>query len=690
MWIGASWVRTLGFVFAFAVGQVSEAETLVELGSVWRYLDNGSNQGSVWRHLTFDDSGWDSGPAKLGYGDSDVVTEVSYGLLPFLKHMTTYFRHSFIVADPDAYTGLLISLQRDDGAVIYLNGVEVGRSNMPPLGIDFLTPAAGNVSGSDEDFLNTILISPEALQSGNNVLAVEVHQSSPFSSDLGFNLSLEAQTDLNLARGPFLQKLTPNSVTIRWRTEGFSRGRVQFGDSPSALTTVVDEASFKTEHEVFLTGLEPDTLYYYSIGRPGETLTGGDLDTYFITAPESGSETPFRVWVIGDAGTQSPSQEMVRDAYLNYSAGTHTDLWLMLGDNAYSSGTDTQYQGAVFDMYPSLLRTSPTWPTRGNHEEDSAYLDIFSLPEFGEAGGAPSGTEQYYSFDYGNCHFVCMSSYEYVNAIVGSAMWNWLIEDLAQHDQEWLIAYWHHPPYSKGSHDSDTSWKQVQMRTVYNPLLEAAGADLILGGHSHGYERSFLVREHYGLSFLLTPNMIVDSGKGRAGEGGIYRKRRGPLNGTVYAVVGSSGQISSSGSLDHPIMTENYVSLGSLVLDFDGTRLDAKMLAETGQILDEFTIEHIEEIPFRRGDINQDDVINLADAINLLNFLFLPGLFDTNCRDSLDTNDDGSISIADPIALLEVLFSGTGPLLPTPFESCGEDPTNDDSLGCDSFSGCQP
>ena len=106
----------------------------------------------------------------------------------------------------------------------------------------------------------------------------------------------------------------------------------------------------------------------------------------------------------------------MRDAYKTFTGTRGTDIWLMLGDNAYPDGTDEQFQDAVFDMYPKLLRRVPLWPTLGNHDghtADSAtqsgpYYDIFTLPADAEAGGLRSGTEAYYSFDYANIHFISL------------------------------------------------------------------------------------------------------------------------------------------------------------------------------------------------------------------------------------------------------------------------------------------
>jgi hypothetical protein len=370
--------------------------------------------------------------------------------------------------------------------------------------------------------------------------------------------------------------------------------------APGNLTNSVDDADVLTEHEVKLTGLAADTIYYYSVGSTSGVLAGDDPEHFFLTSPPVGTAKPTRLWVLGDSGTADANAQSVANAYENFTGTIHTDLWLMLGDNAYNDGTDSQYQGAVFDMYPVMLRKSVLWPTLGNHDghtADSAtqtgpYYDIFSLPTNGEAGGLASGTEAYYSFDYGNIHFICLDSHE-TDRSPGGAMMSWLTQDLAATSQEWIIAFWHHPPYSKGSHDSDTEVPLRQMRQNALPILEAYGVDLVLSGHSHSYERSYLIDSHYGISTTLAPNMQIDTGDGRTDGHGAYKavfNEADPYRGAVYITAGSSGK-TSDGTLDHPVMVHaSLKQLGSLVLDIDGNRLDAKFVRENGAIDDYFTI----------------------------------------------------------------------------------------------------
>ena len=329
-------------------------------------------------------------------------------------------------------------------------------------------------------------------------------------------------------------------------------------------------------------------------------MLAGDDSYSFVTAPVSGAVAPTRIWVVGDSGTANDDARAVRDAYKTFTGTRGTDIWLMLGDNAYPDGTDEQFQDAVFDMYPKLLRRVPLWPTLGNHDghtADSAtqsgpYYDIFTLPADAEAGGLRSGTEAYYSFDYANIHFISLESYETDRSTSG-AMMTWLESDLAATNKEWIIAFWHHPPYSKGSHDSDTESSLIEMRENALPILESYGVDIVLSGHSHSYERSFLLDGHYGKSNTFTAAMKLDAGDGREDGDGAYKPVTVEFpqhEGAVYAVAGSSGKVITSGSLNHPAMFISLESLGSMVLDVYGNRLDAAFLDNGLNIRDHFSI----------------------------------------------------------------------------------------------------
>jgi hypothetical protein len=163
---------------------------LAEAQAVWRYHDTGETPGPGWREADFDDSAWDSGPAPLGYGDDHQVTEVSYGGDSGDKHPTTWFRRTFQVDDPDAFDDLRLELLYDDGAAVYLNGVEVLRAGLPGGDLTPNTYATRTASGSGETDYSSFTVVPDALVAGENVLAVEVHQAASDSSDLGMDLAV--------------------------------------------------------------------------------------------------------------------------------------------------------------------------------------------------------------------------------------------------------------------------------------------------------------------------------------------------------------------------------------------------------------------------------------------------------------------------------------------------------------------
>ncbi|MBK8101097.1 MAG: metallophosphoesterase family protein [Planctomycetes bacterium] len=583
---------------------VAATTVLVPRGSTWRYRDNGLDPGPTWTDVGFADSTWSSGPAQLGYGDGDERTVVGFGGNVAQRHIRTWFRHGFAVADPAAFASLSLRLLRDDGARVWLNGVLVATSNVPAGELTPDTAASGPVSGGEERAFVPLVIEREFLQAGANVLAVELRQSSPLDSDLGFDLELTASTAGSaVVRGPWLQSVSATSAILRWRTDVATPTAVWLGTAGGPLQTAWSDPTPTTEHIATLTGLSPATRYAYAIGEPDAVLAGADAMHALTTSPPVGTSAPLRAWVLGDSGSAGLGAWLVRDAYAQHAAARPADLMLMLGDNAYDIGTDLEYQAAVFDMYPTFLRDTVLWPTLGNHDavsarsatQSGAYYDMFSLPRAGEAGGLPSGTEAYYSFDRGHVHFVCLDSQDSSRAATGP-MLNWLRADLASTSARWLVAFCHHPAYSKGSHDTDnpldSGGRSRDMREQALPILEAAGVDLVLTGHSHSYERSFLLDGHYDVSTTLTPAMLLDRGSGDPATDGAYAKPTAglaPHEGAVHVVAGSSSLL-GGGPLGHRAMYIGMHMLGSLVLDIDGDRLDGAFVTVFGTVADRFTL----------------------------------------------------------------------------------------------------
>jgi hypothetical protein len=397
-----------------------------------------------------------------------------------------------------------------------------------------------------------------------------------------------------VTRGPYLQLGREDGVTIRWRTKVASDSVVRYGNTAGTLDRTASVSGSRTEHKVTLKGLSPETKYYYSVGRSSGTFEGGGPQYYFKTHPPVGSPKPFKIWVIGDSGHPASNNGYSEKMYEGFRRryGGEVGVWLMLGDNAYEDGTDSQFQRAVFDVFPPHLRNTILWSTRGNHERSSSvYYGIFDHPTNGEAGGVASGTEAYYSFDYGNVHFVCLDSQGSDRSASG-AQARWLRRDLEDTDQQWIVAFFHHPPYTKGTHDSDTEAQIIEMRENFNPILEENGVDLVLGGHSHGYERSYLIDGHYGHSSSFSRSKHIRDASSP------FAKDFGPHDGAVYVVEGSSSHAESSKLPDHPAHQVNQkdrsrsgsLNVGSLLITANGDRLVVERVLDTGSVADRFVI----------------------------------------------------------------------------------------------------
>jgi len=233
----------------------------------------------------------------------------------------------------------------------------------------------------------------------------------------------------------------------------------------------------------------------------------------------------------------------------------------------------------------------------GNHEGKTSngmlgvgpYYDAYKCPKRGEAGGLPSATEAFYSFNYANIHFICLNSHD-LDRGPTALMARWLRADLEKTKSDWIVAYWHHPPYTKGSHDSDKEEALVEMRELIMPILEAGGADLALTGHSHIYERSMLIDGAYQTP-TIADRVILDDGDGDPKGDGAYRKSKGlhAHQGMVQVVTGNGGaKVSRLGT--SPVMKRVLLEYGSVILEVNDDTLTGAMVNRGGVKTDFFSI----------------------------------------------------------------------------------------------------
>ena len=195
-----------------------------------------------------------------------------------------------------------------------------------------------------------------------------------------FGFTLLGQT---IDRGPYLQKGTSTSVIVRWRTDTNTSSVLEYSTDTS-YNLSLSETTPKTDHELEITGLSPDTKYFYRIGTNGSLLSGS-ADLYFKTHPTIGTSGAYRFWLLGctyNGGINNGNAVNVRDEYYAYPGSADTDGILFLGDNAGSQGLDLDYQYRVFDMYDSKLKNTIAWSCVGNHDGFSSFADSQTGPYY--------------------------------------------------------------------------------------------------------------------------------------------------------------------------------------------------------------------------------------------------------------------------------------------------------------------
>ena len=371
---------------------------------------------------------------------------------------------------------------------------------------------------------------------------------------------------------PYLGATTHNDVVISWVTDGPAQSEVRYSLDQSYANVVTATASIhdgKHWHSATISNLTAGTTYYYKVLSGGQDLTAWPRIT-FTTAPES-TASRFTFAVLGDSRPE--------DDDLPPSAGARAvaaqlrehpfDFALHAGDIVYSggicSGQDSsweQYIRAYFDLYRESVGHVSFFPSVGNHEVTGGicgyrgYTDIYHLP-----ANAPAGDEEeYYSFDWGNAHFVALDSNQ--SCSPGSAQYSWLVNDLANSTQPWKFVFFHHPVYSSGSYGGSLS-----LRSDWVPLFETHGVNIVFNGHDHHYERTCPILE----DACSTPR-----------QGGVVYYVTGGAGAPLYR-VGSDWFTAYSGSLHHFLLVEvSGCQLRVDAIDADGNVFDRYKIDRCG------------------------------------------------------------------------------------------------------------
>jgi hypothetical protein len=363
-----------------------------------------------------------------------------------------------------------------------------------------------------------------------------------------------AHAQPSLVVRPYLQSVDTDTAIIGLRLDRECPVTVHFGSEGGALEQAATSPN-GVHHFVTLEGMKAGQRYAYRVEACGQdTLAGGS----FQAAPPP-TERQVTFGVNGDFGTGGARQKEVAAVMTQRMP----DFWLGVGDIAYTDGTDEEFVSKLFAPMSGLLANSPFFPVLGNHEyktqDAQPYLNNLELPR-----DNPAATERYYAFDWGPVHVVGLDS----QCAAGHASTCTLAEQRAFLEQSlgsstapWKIVMLHHPPYSSGSHGSNS---KVQ---GFIPTLEAGGVDLVLTGHDHNYERSH----------PLKGGQVVPEG-----TPGAVR----------YLVVGAGGATLRQfpGSAPAWSAYRNNTDYGYLEVEIDGGTLQGRFINTQGQVVDQFTL----------------------------------------------------------------------------------------------------
>lgn len=322
----------------------------------------------------------------------------------------------------------------------------------------------------------------------NTLYGETFNEGNPGKGEYGVRLQINAPIELPaVARYPHIEIPTPTSVLVQWCTLEPQSTHIEWGETP-ACTQVVQQDELKTNHLVSLTGLQPQTQYFYRVITGSDTTECIDFHT---AKPTSTSTVDF--FVISDSSPyagfgSSPEQLQIVEQIQK----VHYDFGLHAGDINQNRGQE--YELVYYQPYKDILKHTPIFTCIGNHDNyidyAQTYLASFNLPH-----NNPDSTERYYSFNYGQVH--CISLDTNLDYAPGTPMYEWLVQDLGsamRKETRWTFVVFHQPPWSEG-------WEgypgEINVRTHLVPLFETYGVDMVFNGHTHDYERGFLNGVYY-------------------------------------------------------------------------------------------------------------------------------------------------------------------------------------------------
>jgi hypothetical protein len=381
----------------------------------------------------------------------------------------------------------------------------------------------------------------------------------------------------DFTKGPYLQlgnqtesPRLSDRITVCWEGDTATTGRVYYGTSPDSLDLFVQDTVGSTMHEVELVGLEPNRLYFYQVDD-GTTLSP---ISYFRTAPEDPCQS-FTFAVMGDTRTNHAEHQMVIDMMISRAP----DFYIHSGDMINTGSSEAEWQ-TYFDIEGPLMSFSPLAPVIGNHESPfMLYKKYFSVPL------NLNPDEEYYSWDYGNVHFLILNT-ENTQAAYMDLQNSWIQSDLTEAlagypDPHFIVVVMHRPVYSNSMHGGDENYPYS---TTWGPLFEQAGVAMVVVGHDHCYERFEPVLNRTGLGDPPGEPDVISRGVTYVVSGG----GGAPLRDVPPPCPAESCGGGGSPPLDS-LVSEKVYHAG--LVKVQGGRMDVTFYrAEDGTTLDQFTI----------------------------------------------------------------------------------------------------
>ncbi|EQB62615.1 MAG: hypothetical protein RBG1_1C00001G0194 [candidate division Zixibacteria bacterium RBG-1] len=646
--------------------KTGKSDTLIPQNSVWKYLAIDQDPDTNWKKLSFDDSGWPSGPTVLGYGESYIATVVPYGPDSLNKYITAYFRTSFqLASDPAQITALFLAVNYDDGIVVYLNGTEVARRGLPVGTITYSTLATSHEGGSYESI--DISAYKNLLLLGDNFLAVEVHQTSASSSDLVWDASLTSSSQQT--QFFWSGAVTPTSVVIKAKLiPDSSVARIVVSEQPDLSNPFYSDYGTAITSDRFLRfdidSLTPNTQYYYAVevNNAVDTSVTGRFHTF---SQDSGSFT----FALGSCA-QTGSNSQVFQTILNQNPLFFFHLgdfhYQNIGVNdqnlfrqAYETVLASPNQSALYQQVPIayIWDDHDFGPNNSDSTSPSRTASRLTYQEYVPHYPLVFGTGNIsinYSFAVGRVMFIVCDSRSArspfsatdnsAKTMLGTAQKAWFKQKLLEAKSSHPLIVWVNSlPWIGATGDDGWYLYTNERREIANFLKNYDVKNLcMISGDAHMLAIDDGTNSDYatggGAGFPVFHAASLDQ---------IPSIKGGPYSEGAFPGRGQFG-----------LMTVNDQG-DSLVIQWSGR-----------DSINQEIVGYSFSVPTcvaKAGDANADQNLNLSDIISLVNHVFKPQGCPTQpymcwisnlyCRG--DVTGDSNVNLSDIVYLVNFIFRGT-------------------------------